>query len=139
MYQNPQQAEAAFYDAFQRADLDAMMQVWADDDSALVCIHPMGPRLEDREAIRESWRDIFAGSGAMRFSITGAEYTQADSVSVHFVYENISFGEDFGQQSLMIATNVYRLTDQGWRMCAHHASPGRLAPAPAQTQAETLH
>jgi len=28
------------------------------------------------------------------------------------------------QQAYVIATNVYHQTPQGWRMVAHHASPG---------------
>ena len=129
MYETPQDAEAAFYDAFQRADLDAMKQVWANDDDVL-CIHPMGPRLEGRESVLASWGDIFAGGAGLGFDITGASYTGDGSVSVHSVYENISYGEDFSQHSVVIATNVYRLTDEGWRMCSHHGSPGR-APAVA--------
>ena len=139
VYESPQAAEAAFYDAFQRTDLDAMMAVWADDDD-VVCVHPMGARLQGREAIRASWRDIFSGGGAMRFNITDAQYTQDDAVSVHFVHENISFGEGFGQTSLVIATNVYRLTETGWRMCAHHGSPGRRrATVAAAAEPETMH
>jgi ketosteroid isomerase-like protein len=30
-------------------------------------------------------------------------------------------------QAWVIATNVYHKTAQGWRMVAHHASPGRPA------------
>ena len=43
MYQTPQEAEAAFYDAFQRADLDAMKKVWADDDDVLLEVIDSGP------------------------------------------------------------------------------------------------
>jgi hypothetical protein len=32
IYSSPQDAEAAFYDALQRADLDAMMEVWSADE-----------------------------------------------------------------------------------------------------------
>ena len=46
-YATSRDAEQAFYAAFQKADLAEMMQVWADDDS-IVCIHPMGPRLDGR-------------------------------------------------------------------------------------------
>ena len=36
-YPTPQDAEAAFYEALESADLDAMMQVWADDEE-IVCM-----------------------------------------------------------------------------------------------------
>lgn len=139
VYQTPQQAEVAFYEAFERADLEAMMAVWADDDD-LLCIHPMGPRLRGREAIKESWQSIFSGGSEMRFRISDPQYTQDASVSVHCVFENISFGEGLGQHSLVIATNIYRLTDSGWRLCAHHASPGRAsAVVTAASSSDVVH
>jgi ketosteroid isomerase-like protein len=33
-------------------------------------------------------------------------------------------GPDGATQAWVIATNVYHRTAQGWRMVAHHASPG---------------
>ncbi len=56
-YATSRQAEQAFYDAFQRADVDEMMKVWADEDR-IICIHPMGPRLDGRAAVAQSWRQI---------------------------------------------------------------------------------
>ena len=50
-YASALEAEAAFYEAFEKADIDEMMAVWADDVD-VVCVHPMGPRLEGRDAIR---------------------------------------------------------------------------------------
>ncbi|GIT54342.1 MAG: hypothetical protein Ct9H300mP16_15020 [Pseudomonadota bacterium] len=50
-------AETAFYDAFQSADLEAMMRVWHPDEA--VCIHPFGRRIEGHDAV--------AGAG-VRFS-----------------------------------------------------------------------
>ncbi|MCU0966179.1 MAG: nuclear transport factor 2 family protein, partial [Burkholderiaceae bacterium] len=40
----------------------------------------------------------------------------------------------------VLATNVYVKTTQGWRMVAHHASPGSegAQPAPGETPS-TLH
>jgi hypothetical protein len=37
----------------------------------------------------------------------------------------------------MHATNIYRLTDTGWRMVLHHASPA--TPPAAKTGTPTLH
>ena len=44
LFATPQDAEAAFYDAFTKGDLDAMMEVWADDD-VIYCVHPGGARM----------------------------------------------------------------------------------------------
>ncbi len=58
-FATPQDAEAAFYDALERADLDAMMAIWAEDEEVL-CTHPNGERIAGFAAVRESWRQIFA-------------------------------------------------------------------------------
>ena len=50
-----EQAEAAFYRAFEKADLGAMMAVWAEDEEIL-CIHPGGQRLIGMDAVREIGR-----------------------------------------------------------------------------------
>jgi ketosteroid isomerase-like protein len=44
---------------------------------------------------------------------------------VHNVLERIEvLGPTGPSQAWVIATNVYHRTAQGWRMVAHHASPG---------------
>ena len=57
LFPTPQDAEAAFYEAFTKGDLEAMMAVWSDDDE-IVCVHPAGPRLAGQEQVRASWRQI---------------------------------------------------------------------------------
>ena len=138
VFATPQAAEAAFYDAFERADLKAMMNVWADDEG-IICIHPIGPRLLGRQLVEESWRGIFAGGSTMRFHITGIRCTQEDRLAVHCVHENIDHGPQFRQHSLVIATNLYRLTDQGWRMILHHASPSITSRKPDASPPRSIH
>lgn len=119
-FATPQQAEAAFYQAFAQGDLDAMMRVWAVDEH-IVCIHPGAPRLEGREAIRESWRQIFSVEAQLQFSIQDERYTQDALLAIHLVREQISIdGEVSG---VMLATNVYQMVAGSWHMVLHHASP----------------
>jgi uncharacterized protein (TIGR02246 family) len=133
-FTSPQEAEQAFYDAFQRADLDAMMTVWAEDEE-VYCVHPGGPRLVGIESIRESFRQIFASGPTMRFSLRGAQALQGGLIAVHSVHEYIEVLGERRQTSVVIATNVYINIGGGWRMVAHHGSPsGRMdtpPPAPA--------
>jgi ketosteroid isomerase-like protein len=58
LFATPQDAEAAFYEAFMKQDLEAMMAVWADDDE-VYCVHPRGARVTGVAHVRESWRQIF--------------------------------------------------------------------------------
>ena len=131
-------AERAFYAAFERADLNDMMNVWADDES-IVCVHPMGPRLEGRRAIAESWRQIFSGGVGMRFELTEIKRSHDGDLAVHCVYENIRHGPRLAERSLVLATNVYRAFDGGWRLIVHHASPGMSMPSGGEEPQSTLH
>jgi uncharacterized protein (TIGR02246 family) len=131
LFPSPQDAEAAFYEAFTKSDLKAMMAVWADDDD-IYCVHPHGARVSGVEQVRESWRQIFASGQSLRFQLRGQQFINAMMVSVHSVYEHITVAGDTRSGAPVIATNVYLRTDRGWRMVAHHASP-----APAATGEET--
>jgi len=54
-----EEAELAFYDALERADLTRLMQVWADNEE-IVCVHPGGLRVVGLHAVKESWQEILA-------------------------------------------------------------------------------
>ncbi len=125
-FPTPQDAEAAFYQAFERADLDAMMAVWAEDDN-VVCIHPTGPRLTGRSAVEDSWRRIFQGGSRMQFHISHTHYTHDGTLAIHVVHESIILQEDH-RRPVLVATNAYHRTANGWRMILHHASQTPEAP-----------
>lgn len=117
-----EQAEAAFYAAFERADAKAMMEIWSKDDN-IMCIHPNGPRLSGQQEVREGWHQIMKYSPSMRFKLTFLNRVQAADLAVHYVNEQIHVGDQDQPDFTVLATNVYRRTDQGWRMIMHHASP----------------
>jgi ketosteroid isomerase-like protein len=133
----PEQAEAAFYRALEQADLGAMMAVWAEDEE-IVCIHPGGPRLIGLEAVRDSWREIFAGGPRLRFRLLDPRVQAGRMVSVHNLVERITVSGDL-RAHLVLATNVYVLTTAGWRMLMHHASPMPPSAAPPETVSGTVH
>lgn len=137
-YTTSKDAERAFYDAFQNADVDEMMKVWADEDS-IICIHPMGPRLDGRAAVAQSWQQIFAGGTPMRFELGEVSCLLNGNLAVHCVYENINHGPRLGERSVVLATNIYQSTEQGWRMLMHHASPTMALPDAPQEPRSTLH
>src|SRR4051812_15077115 len=82
-------AESAFYDAFERADIAAMMAVWAETDD-VVCIHPQGPRLAGFEAVRQSWAQIFAGGTQLKLRTTEARSFDGQTLAVHNVVELVT-------------------------------------------------
>lgn len=115
--------EANFYDALQTADLDRLMACWADEDE-VICIHPGGPRLIGLGAIRAAFEAMFA-NGNLRITPQVVRKIEAMASSVHSVRERIDILTNEGPvDAFVIATNVYHKTAQGWRLVAHHASPG---------------
>ena len=120
---NADDVEAAFYDALQHGDIDKLMACWADEDD-IVCIHPGGPRVVGAMAIRATFEAMFS-NGSIRAWPERTRKTHAAAAAVHNVLERVEvLGPDGPAQAWVIATNVYFKTTQGWRMVAHHASPG---------------
>ncbi|MBS3935646.1 MAG: nuclear transport factor 2 family protein [Sulfuritalea sp.] len=122
IFTSPQEAEAAFYEALERGDLDAMMSVWAEDEE-IVCVHPGGPRLAGYALVREGWRHIFAGGTRLKVQLLALSTVHSPFTAVHSVIEQISV---IGQKHLaapVVATNVFIRGALGWRMIVHHASP----------------
>ena len=134
-YETPQEAEAAFYAAFIKRDVNAMMEVWAADDN-ISCIHPLGPILTGRAAIRESWEAIFRNAPDIQIMINGRSRGHDGAFAIHVVEEHLRVANE-APGNPMHATNIYHLTDSGWRMVLHHASPS--PPPAAKADTPTLH
>ena len=140
LYPTPDDAETAFYDAFERGDVAAMMSVWAETDD-VVCIHPQGPRLVGFDAVRESWVQIFSGGSQLRVRTTEQRSFDGQALAVHNVVELVAPPGEQAVVTAVYATNVYVLTESGWRMAVHQAgaapeetaSPRREEAAPPHT------
>jgi uncharacterized protein (TIGR02246 family) len=134
----PDELEARFYEALQRGDLEALMSVWADDDE-VVCVHPGGGRVVGPAAIRASFEAIFA-NGPVPVAPEQVHRLEALSGAVHHLVERIEVATDEGPRvAWVMATNVYLQTARGWRMVAHHASPGSLQPPEDASAGGVLH
>ena len=122
--------EAQFYEALQQADLDKLMACWADEDE-IICVHPGGPRLIGSATIRAAFEALFANGN---IAVRPEQVSKVESLTsaMHNVVECVAVLSAEGpQEAFVIATNVYQRTPQGWRMVAHHASPG-TAPTHAE-------
>src|SRR5258706_15610786 len=128
IFTTAQDAETAFYESLERGDLDLMMAVWAEDEE-IVCVHPAGIRIAGQEAVRESWRKIFASGQRLRIQVAQQVTLTGMMVAGHSVHEVITVGGERLANSPIVATNGYLRTAAGWRMVVHHASP---APGPAE-------
>jgi uncharacterized protein (TIGR02246 family) len=123
LHASPEDAETRFYEALRDGDLDRVMAVWADDDD-IVCVHPGGARVVGPQAVRAAFEAIFA-NGTIAVHPEHVKRVQAMGSAVHSVLERIDVLTVEGPRTgWIVATNVYMKTSEGWRLVAHHASPG---------------
>ena len=135
---SPDDVEAQFYEALREADLDKLMALWADDDEVF-CVHPGGPRVVGQQAIRAAFDAVFAGSGRIHVQPERVRRLRALDSAVHNVVERVQLQSDAGVQTgFVVATNVYLKTAPGWRMVAHHASPGTQQETPEMVDAPSV-
>lgn len=114
------ETEAAFYDAIARADIEALMSLWAEEED-IVCIHPGAPRLVGHASIRAAWESIFE-QGSVHITPVQVHVAQNMTTSVHNIIEEVHRSASKKQDVHILATNVYMKTPQGWRIVTHHAS-----------------
>jgi ketosteroid isomerase-like protein len=118
---------AAFYEAFESADLDTMRDLWLDDPETL-CVHPGALPVRGTAAINRSWALIMANTPYIQFFLTDVEVSVWERAASVTCTENVLTGDDstgpdaFGGAKA-VATNVFVRTDEGWRLWIHHASP----------------
>lgn len=135
---SPDDIEAQFYEALQQASIEKLMDVWADDEE-IFCVHPGGPRIVGTAAIRTTFEGIFA-NGAIPVRVEKVKRVESAGCAVHNVLERVDVLTEDGAQSTawVIATNVYIKSAQGWKMVAHHASPGSSRQLPDTSEAPAV-
>jgi len=107
-------------------DIDAMSSLWLDDDS-IVCVHPMGERLQGRRDVMESWRQIFTSDNTLSFQLKDTQCQQSGRLAVHVLHEWITPDNMAEKMTIVVTTNIYeQVATDSWRMVLHHAS---LSPA----------
>ena len=125
----PDETEAQFYEALQQADIERVMSVWADDED-IACIHPGGPRLVGAQAIRSAFEALFT-QGSVDARVSQVRRLVVGGFAVHHVLEEVRVATPEGpQRAYVLATNIFVKSPLGWRLLAHHASPG----SPRQVQ-----
>ena len=134
---SPQDLENQFYEALREADLDKLMAVWADDDE-VVCVHPGGPRIVGHRAVSAAFEAMFS-NGRIQAMPERLRKIHTLDTAVHSVVERITVTTDQGPRTAhVLATTVYLKGPLGWRMVAHHASPGTLEGPPEVVEAPAV-
>ena len=130
--------EVEFYEALQRGDIERLMGLWSDDDE-ISCVHPGGPRLVGALAIRASFEAMFANGRAIDARPEKVRRLDTRSTAVHSVLERVRvFGPEGEAFAYVVATNVYVKATRGWRLVAHHASPGTASEVPEVAETASI-
>jgi len=121
LFASSAECEQAFYEALDAADMDAVADLWLDDEE-VCCIHPGGPRLIGYSAVRASWAAMLA-NGAVRIRASARKTLETPTFALHNVIEEVVVEQD-GQPRVVrvIATNGFVKTPAGWKLMLHHAS-----------------
>ena len=120
-FSTAQEAEQAFYSAFEACDPELMEAVWAE--GAVSCIHPGAPVIHGRQQVLSSWQQIFTGAQPPALKIETISQVAQELLAVHTVIERISADHHIDSPTTeIIATNTLVRQENGWRMLQHHAS-----------------
>ncbi|MFJ1808445.1 MULTISPECIES: nuclear transport factor 2 family protein [unclassified Streptomyces] len=139
-------ANTAFYEALEQGDFDGVSSFWltpADlgvdetyhdpaDMGVVSCVHPGWPVLTGRGEVLRSYALIMANTDYIQFFLTDVHVSVTGDTALVNCTENIlsggpapEDGEELGPLvgQLVVATNVFRRTSDGWKLWSHHASP----------------
>ncbi|QXE35384.1 MULTISPECIES: nuclear transport factor 2 family protein [Streptomyces] len=127
-----EQANTTFYEAMERGDLDVLSGLWLEgEDDEISCVHPGWPVLTGRGDVLRSYALIMANTEYIQFFLTDVTVAVAADTALVTCTENILSGgpaEESGELGplvgqLVVATNVFRRTPEGWKLWSHHGSP----------------
>ncbi|MGW3494050.1 nuclear transport factor 2 family protein [Streptomyces sp. NPDC001020] len=141
-----EQANTAFYEAMEQGDFEALSALWLTpsdlgvdeeyhdpaDTGVISCVHPGWPALTGRGEVLRSYALIMANTDYIQFFLTDVHVSVTGDTALVTCTENILSGGPAPDDSdelgplvgqLVVATNVFQRTSDGWKLWAHHASP----------------
>ncbi|WP_028799068.1 nuclear transport factor 2 family protein [Streptomyces sp. 142MFCol3.1] len=133
-------ANTAFYEAMERGDFEELSSLWLDTEpggidgegAVVSCVHPGWPVLNGRGEVLRSYVLIMANTEYIQFFLTDVHVSVAGDTALVTCTENILSGAPAPEDSdelgplvgqLVVATNAFRRTAEGWKLWSHHASP----------------
>jgi ketosteroid isomerase-like protein len=127
IYNTPQEAEDAFYDALDEGDLKQMLSVWAESDD-ISCLLPMYPMIQGRQGVAEVFTHLFSQGRGVSLSIAHLGWIETDDIAIHQVEETVLAPPSNTPPPPFYGTNIYRKDKTGWRLIVHQNAP---TPPPA--------
>ena len=114
-------ANADYYDAFERQDLDLMGSIWERSERA-TCTHPGWPTLHGSSAVIDSYAAIFSGPQSLQVILTNEHVMVEGNFAFVSVDENLV--DQSGHAVATAALNIFVFDGVSrWNMVAHHGSP----------------
>ncbi|MBD2245021.1 nuclear transport factor 2 family protein [Nostoc sp. FACHB-888] len=116
-------ANAAFYRAFERKDIEAMSAIWSQGTGSF-CIHPGSNILRGWKEIRTSWEQIFKNTAYIEINTDIISTEINDNIAYVILRENVFQvvnGRRLEAQST--ATNIFQFLGGKWYLLHHHGSP----------------
>ncbi|MER6160601.1 nuclear transport factor 2 family protein [Streptomyces sp. NPDC001868] len=139
-------ANRAFYEAMEQGDFETLASLWltpaevgVDEEyhdpaetGVISCVHPGWPVLTGRGEVLRSYALIMANTEYIQFFLTDVHVSVTGDTALVTCTENILSGgpapdgsDELGPLvgQLVVATNVFRRTADGWKLWSHHGSP----------------
>lgn len=126
MLKDIENANAKFYDAFEKVSISMMENIWSHNDNC-ICIHPGWEMFIGWLAIRESWLTIFSNTENLKFTITNTKIKLYEDVAgIITCVENIKM--IINERKIftgVVATNIFEYDgdQRRWLLVYHHGSP----------------
>ena len=122
-------SNASFYEALATGDFGLMQKVWSNTDD-VTCIHPGWGSIFGRQSVMRSWETILQSPPQIACTEPRG-FVGGDSAYV-IAYENLGDGR-------LIATNLFRLEDDAWKMIHHQAGVARPASTAQPVSQTSIH
>lgn len=120
-------ANTELYAAIESGDVDRLAAMWDTTDD-IVCVHPGWPSVRGRSRVLRSWAVIMANTAYIQFFSTDVDVAVDGDIAIVTCEHGLLARSDerdtgFGETARIVASNVFRRRDEGWRLWSHHASP----------------
>lgn len=107
-------ANARFYLAFNKRDVEAMNELWASI-APVSCVHPGWDMLLGRDQVVASWLAILASPGAPQVRVENPRAFLHGEMGYVLCREVID-------ETVLVATNIFVREGGRWCMVHHHSS-----------------
>lgn len=126
-FNTPADAEDAYYDAIDECDLEKMMSAW-DNSPQAGCLLPMQAFQYGKKTIRELWKTLLDPARRVDITVNHLQWIEHGDIAIHLLEEMVSPVGTEERQPPIYATNVFRRSEDGWRLLLHVNSPSPPPP-----------